>query len=432
MTISDRTYVRFFISLLVLIVLSPFVGAVLKNFLGLPNIISVAKDAGFVLFFIVMLLGYGRRSVAQLIPLSLVAFSCFFFLYFYTAVIENHLKEGLYFLRLHMLPYLFVLACYYFFTRINKNQTIYIIRAIFILNVVSNVISIISYIVTTLNPMSLYLFFGYDKMQSSFIISGGNLLRLTLPQASPNTLGIYLSLNIALSIFVLGGNCFGNKEKIAVKFLCLFDLLLLILTFSRSSFILIIVTLAVMVFFRPSRYLLKTAKLFGFSLLFVIISAAIVDSISNNKLSDWVQLNMTFQDPSIEGHIDSYKRVFSDFGEYQLHGYEKGCVGPRAFLFRKGYIINPESSLMALLYEMGIYQLVFLLMSCILVLVHVIRDVKQIAILIGMATCLQFLPNVYETDIIAYFIVVLFLLSNFPRNQAAIESGNFARYPYLC
>lgn len=422
MRISDRTYVSFFILLMTLVVFSPFISALQKNVLGIPNVLSAFKDLCFIIFFFLVILRFGSKQVTISLLLSLFAFFFFAFLYAYTSIIDNRIKEGLYYLRLHMLPYLFLVACYYFFPRIAFKRPRPILRSILVINALSNVISILSYFVTISNPLSLYRFSGYDTMQSSFIISGANLLRLTLPQASPNTLGLFLALNVALFLFALGRDFYNPQERAIVKIMCLVDFILIVLTFSRSTFVFIFVLIAIMVFFSPNKYLLKAVKLVAVVLPLIVIGSVVANQILDDKLYIWMELNLTFQDPSIKGHTESYKQVLNDFDEYHLQGYERGRVGPRAFLFRPGEVINPESSLLALLYDMGIFQISFLFLSYFILLLRVVKSVGQVAVLTGMLASLQFLPNVYETDIIVYFIIILCLLAVLPRKIAAGEA----------
>lgn len=136
---------------------------------------------------------------------------------------------------------------------------------------------------------------------------------------------------------------------------------------------------------------------------------AMADATAFDQISLWLELNLSGNDPSMQGHLVSFQDAWEQLDQYYLHGFPKGTVGPKALSFTNK-IHNVESSPLALVYDMGL-PLSFLFMAgWVLILAEFYVTQAQWAVLFGFIVCTQFLPYVFEADSQIYFLFIYVLV----------------------
>jgi hypothetical protein len=142
---------------------------------------------------------------------------------------------------------------------------------------------------------------------------------------------------------------------------------------------------------------------------------------SNGAVSTWINLNLSLEDPSLHGHADSIFDAFRNMDKYFLTGFPKGTVSAKSLLFTKD-IINVENSFLAVMYDAGLIGFILLMMTYIFLVRRAIININQASFLIAFVIVLQFLPHIFETEIIMYSIFIFALLSKCSDIKSALNS----------
>lgn len=409
MNICINTQLKILIIFIFIILIAPL-SKYFFDYYSLPNILTYCKDLLLCILFLAALDKTIFRDREKSLFLVLILW---FTINYLTISLFDNVIYGLYYLRLYLLP---LIAFFVFSSIINKiddDLLQKLIRNIILLNVIVLLIAFVMYYIIINYPAIIALFSqGDDKLVGAFYISGANLLRLGFPQSGPNSLGIYFAVNI---FFLLNIIIFPNKytsRSGLIFLLILVNILALALTFSRSSFVLLFVCLLVTMIIAIANYhtiFVKFTKYLIGSLAIGILFAVLVNYVSDSALMDWIELNLTFSDPSMVGHKETFVELFDNFEKYFLIGYPRGTVGPKAETF-SGEIINVENSYMVLIYDCGLYLFVVLLMAYTIIIRANISSKLQVPLLIGMLINISFLPTVYDVEIIIYVIIIFIIL----------------------
>lgn len=401
------------------IVVISILGSFIKTLIGIigiGNFVPILRD-----IFILGLFVYGflnlKKTTATRTSSGMLVALVFMILYLTVAVVTNEIVAGIYYLRIYLIPFLFYVGALGILNS-RKNPGKYIVYLKFIINFnfLLFLASLAIYVFLEINPHFRIIFFGTDYLPSAWFISGGTWMRMGLPATGPNTLGIIFSFNAFLFITIhLKKQKFSQNLIISNKLLLLSiftSLLGLMLTFSRSSMLLLLVSVSILIASRG----VMTSRIFKkYYLIFfpmaVLLSSIIffIDKWSGGYLSVWLTLNKKFSDPSIVGHFSSINNAINNFNEYLLWGYPKGTVGPKAEIFH-GVLHNVENTFLSVLYDMGIFAGLFYFATVILFYASGYKNKFQLFLVVGFLPPLFLLPYVFEIDVLIYFSYIYIYL----------------------
>ncbi|WP_417070248.1 hypothetical protein [Niveibacterium terrae] len=401
---------RALLGLLVVLALT-VVGAFVKNaggVVGLPNVVPVVRDP--------LLLGLGvygfsrlRLFESRIWPLLIGLLVAFSFSYIISSMVEDRVAVGLYYIRLYLLPMIFYLGLLGLVEERRAFESGVLLRVLLWWNALLFVSAAALYALLLALPSLRPSLFGPDLLPTAWFISGGRWMRMGLPAASPNNLGLFFALNAFVFIRCL---LQAPADRRTVALALILALLGLVLTFSRSSMLVLFIGAPLLVlqsggisFSRLFRLLAVVTVL----LILATLSGMIVDAISDGYVTRWLILNLRFQDPSMVGHLRSITDAVEKFDEYWLAGYPRGTVGPKAVIF-SGVVNNVENSLLAVFFDMGLMMgglyvlIVALLAGC------GYRHSSQLPLLISFLAPCMLLPYVFEVDVLIYFAFIYILL----------------------
>lgn len=407
--------VFFLLSLLVLTSLGSFL-KILLGVAGVPNIVPVLRDP---LLLLVCLLGVSKLDFFktrkwQVLILLLTIFSA---IYVFSSLLEDRTVVGLYYLRFYFLPFLFFLGALGIMTMdtsIIRNRILF--RFLLWWNALLFVIALTIYVVLQVVPTLRPTFFGNDLLPTAWYISGGVWMRMGLPASGPNTLGLLFALNafVFCSLLILkktkGSEIIASTSAVFVG--VFISLIGLMLTFSRSSMLILILALPL---FMLMPGVLNFSRFFKLSVVISTLLALIVfagvaaDIASDGYVSRWVELNMSMKDPSMLGHLRSITDAIDKFYEYALWGYPRGTVGPKAIIFT-GVANNVENSLLAIVYDMGLMLSAVFIFATVLLYSFGYTNRVQLILLGAFAAPCMLLPYVFEPDALIYFAFIYLLL----------------------
>lgn len=377
---------------------------------GISNPLPTIRDLALIgAAFLGLIAGDTFKSVKLLVGVVVLLITLF--LYLLIAFWEGSPVQGLYFARIYILPVLFVAAMH----GAMQNMTVGTASRIFQLVLFfgfSLVISAIGiYIASLIDPKILTSLMGDGELASAWYISGGTWMRMGLPATGPNSLGLILSLNIMLLVALME-NGLQKKNFWAISFLVL-GVIGLLLTFSRSSWLMLMTGLF---FVYVNRNALGAIKGMFWLAVGGLILAAIALSIlsatdpkSFDQIQVWLELNLSGRDPSMQGHLQTFHDAWDDLEHYYLHGYPKGTVGPKAAMFTSD-VNNIENSVLGLIYDMGLPLSILFMIGWAVLMAQLYVDRSQLAILLGFFVCSQFLPYVFEADIMIYLVFIYALV----------------------
>lgn len=404
---------RALLGLLVVLALT-VVGAFVKNagsVVGLPNVVPVVRDP--------LLLGLGvygfsrlRLFESRIWPLLIGLLVAFSFSYIISSMIEDRVAVGLYYIRIYLLPMIFYLGLLGLIEDRRAPEPAVLLRVLLWWNALLFLCAVALYALLLALPSLRPSLFGPDLLPTAWFISGGRWMRMGLPAASPNNLGLFFALNAFVFIRCLlqAEACPVGRRPVALALIL--ALLGLVLTFSRSSMLVLFIGAPLLMlqsggisFSRLFRLLVAVAVL----LILATLSGMIVDAISDGYVTRWLILNLKFQDPSMVGHLRSITDAIEKFDEYWLAGYPRGTVGPKAAIF-SGIVNNVENSLLAVFFDMGLMMgglyvlIVALLAGC------GYRHPSQLCLLTGFLAPCMLLPYVFEVDVLIYFAFIYVVL----------------------
>lgn len=407
-------------------------GPLLKNasgIAGLPNWLPLVRDP---LIIAVACLGIARVSVFDDFRWRwlLLWLLLFVFTYMGVSLYQDRAIVGLYYLRLYLLPILFGIGVIGLMARYEKaGLAEALLKLLLSWNLLLFIVALGIYILLLEVPQLRPSLFGSELLPTAWYISGGTWMRMGLPAAGPNGLGLVFALHALLLLVILVAkpsrpSSLGNAKLAVHLGLALIGLML---TFSRSSMLLFILGGLILVILPGVLSFARLIKLFAASLLGLLLLVAIgygFDLYSDGYVERWLTLNFQGRDPSALGHMHSVRDALDRWAEYALVGYDRGTVGPKAQLFT-GIFNNVESSWLGLLYDMGLVNSLpyVLCISTMLFIGYVHRG--QLAVLIGLAAPFALLPYIFEADAVLYAFFIYLLLGYFLKNIES--SANVAR-----
>ena len=424
MTILLRTLV---FMVVLLAVLGQFLKT-LATLAGVSNVVPTVRDLSLIVIaFVGLIAGNVVKSQRLLVGTCMVVLSLF--IYLLIAFVEDNAIAGLYFARTYILPLFFAVALH----GALRQQTIAEIRKTIQFALGMSLIIVVSalvlYLVTLIYPTLGATLISTGEIQSAWYISGGTWLRMGLPATGPNSLGLILGLNILLILSLLdSGQQTHNKWILALLGLSVIGL---ILTFSRSSWLMVMAgTLLLYV----SRSKLEAIKGIALFLLVAAILAGVTlailaatDATAFDQISLWLELNLSGRDPSMQGHLVSFQDAWEQLDQYYLHGFPKGTVGPKALSFTNK-IHNAESSPLALVYDMGLPLSILFMAGWALILTEFYITRAQWAVLFGFIVCTQFLPYIFEADSQIYFLFIYVLVGLGAKTDASVSLTGRSQY----
>ena len=229
-------------------------------------------------------------------------------------------------------------------------------------------------------------------------------MRMGLPATSPNNLGLILALN--LYFCTVAARRVDGILKRMLPYAIALTFLALLLTFSRSSVLLYLVALALLLVFKDIHIPARTWGWAG-TVGAIVLATGIAGIVAVNpdiadNVSHWIELNLSGDDPSMQGHIKTFKEAWERLPEYYLHGFEKGTVGPNAIFFTLS-INHVENTILGVIYDMGFFLGFFFLLGWGLTLSHFHQQRRQYAAFWGFFVCSQFLPYFFGADALIVF-----------------------------
>ena len=403
-----------------------------KTLLGMahaPNIIPPLRDG---LLLLLVLFAISRTDVFKARGFYLWALLCIAAIsatVFVAAFDDRHIP-GLYYARIYLLPLLFAVALEGIVLRASDDDVRALLRMSFWCGLLVVFTAFGIFAAVELSPRLLRTLMGDDTgtgpLASAWYIAGGTWLRMGLPATGPNSLGLALGLYALL----VGGVLFSRKPRpvpsgIVVAAL-VFALLAVALTFSRSSWLAIMLgTVALVLACVPGGVLFSPANLTrmvlagAVSIALMGVALLLLDSYSDGAVSRWALLNFSGTDPSMVGHHKSFVVAIESLDDYAWLGYPKGTVGARAALFG-GTLYNVENSFLAVFFDMGLPLGAVFLLSIAGMLSGLWVHRSQWSVLIGFTVCAFFLPYNFEPDIVVFFLFVFTLLGRFMHGHAAV------------
>lgn len=413
--------------LLLCLVLLTALGSFAKSLLdsvGLPNLLLALREPlmlGLAIYGISKLNLFESKQWVALI----VAVTAFAVPYLVTAMVQDRAVVGLYYLRIYLYPFLFFLGCLGIFSSQPKDLVRNaLLRFLVRWNAVLFVISVALYVLIQTTPALTGALIGPEPLPSAWYISGGTWMRMGLPMVGPNTLGLIFSLHAFVFISVLLTRetlmqpiNVSNRSLLMATMLALLGLML---TFSRSSMLLLIFGLPLVLCMHGvlnfSRFFGVGASSMGMLLLIVLIGL-VVDQTSDGYIGRWISLNTSMSDPSMQGHFSSIDEAIAGAHEYMAWGYPKGSVGPKAVFF-SSTTNNVESSFFGVFYDMGLVGGMFYWMSVLILYLTGYRSRLQAVLAWGFLFPCFLLPYVFEPDVLIYFSFMYLLLGLFTLEPA--------------
>lgn len=383
---------------------------------GLPNVVPLSRD---LFLFAVFLWSFSKIRFfdeKKLIS-SLLAFVVLFAIYILISAFQDRHFVGVYFARIYLLPIFFFVAAYAILKDLDRAGMARVLKYVVWLNVLVLALAFALYGVVQFLPADRSVLFGPGRLPAAWFISGGTYMRMGLPLASPNNLGTYLGLSSLLFMFLAFA---GESSLPRRRYLLLagLNLIGLVATFSRSAVLMVVVGCAALIIVPAFRQGAVVARIAIFSIALTIMAAGallVMEIVSDGAVSLWIELNWSVRDPSLLGHWHSFVTAYEDFEKYYLLGYPRGTVGPRAFLFLDGIRFNIENSLLGVIYDLGLVGATVFCFAYVLLLSVGYRGRLQIPVLMGFLLNTQFLPYIFEPDIISFFLFIYLLIGNLIR-----------------
>ena len=388
----------------------------LGSTVGAPNFVPALRDP---LLLAVAVWGAGRLNLfsERRWPVLLALICVFVSAYLLSSMIEDRAVAGLYYLRIYMLPMLFFVGVVGYFTAASDVIARGAVRGLLYWNATLVVGALVIYGLLQAVPTLRPTLFGNEQLPAAWYISGGAWMRMGLPASGPNSLGLILALNAFAFIAILLRPASNRASFIPGSRLALIGgvaiaLIGLVMTFSRSSILLLVVggpllltVSGALTFKRLLRLTLGLLTLLGL----VVISATIADAASDGFVDRWIQLNTRLSDPSMLGHVKSIQEAFDNLHDYGLWGYPRGSVGPKGFLFT-GAVNNVENSLLGIWYDMGLPLGAVYVLTMAVLFGSGYRHPVQWPLLVGFGIPCLLLPYVFEADVLIYFSFIYILL----------------------
>lgn len=418
------------------------------DLVGLPNIIPVTRD---LILFSLSFISIYRSNIFKekyfFIPILFVLL--ILVLNILIAVFDSRIYAGFYYSRIYLIPLFFSVASFGLIIPLSRDEIFRLVRFIYICGALLIFSAVAIFLAVEYDPfLKVYLMSGMGgmvgmqglggvsgdqiKLATAWYIAGSSWMRMGIPATSPNSLGLITALFV---LFLLIIQFSGRAKEVGgkyFKFVLCISISVLLLTFSRSSWLACLTGLFLVAFsFRDNlfhRSYLRPMAIAGFifSAAFILVITLIaIDIYNDGSVGIWINLGLTGKDPSIIGHLDSFVEAWYLLDQYIYIGFPRGSVGPKAILFG-GRIFNAENSIIGIFFDMGIPIGLALIVAIGLILRGLWQDHFQLSILIPFLVAAQFLPYSFESDVIVFFLMIYVVtgrLMSFPTksNSAADE-----------
>jgi hypothetical protein len=383
---------------------------------GIPNVFPIARDFLLIAIFVWSFGHIALFSNARLLG-SLILFLFLFVAYIMISVFEDRHFLGLYYARVYLLPIFFFVAMHITLKNMNFEGVVHVLQLSFWFNAVLLLAAFFLYAIVQFLPGEKAMFFGSSLLPTAWYISGGTFMRMGLPFTGPNNLGAYLGLSLLMVLLVILALPSGTRGRKIYMLLAGFNIIALVATFSRSALVMVILGGASLLLVPALRRGRVFSRILVLSVSFFAVLVAgglLVELMSEGFVSRWIALNLNLQDPSLRGHWHSIESAYHNFYQYALYGYDRGTVGPKAFIFSgSGY--NVENSVLGVIYDFGVIGAFFFFLGYTLLLSVGYRTRLQLPLLLGFFINMQFLPFIFEPEIISFFIFIFLLAGHLDR-----------------
>ena len=265
------------------------------------------------------------------------------------------------------------------------------------------------------------------ELSHVYKISGlGSFQRATSTFVYPNTFGAYIGICIIVFLY-------NKKELFKDRKFYYIELSIMLIsllwTFSRSSWVGLGVVF-IFEFFKRR----KAIKLSTLTITLIIINILTFiylifkDYGILSKITLYIQRTFSLQDTSVVGHLNSFETSM-ELVKNNIFGTELGTNGPKALRYLTKPILT-ESSYFLMIFETGIIGLISYFSIYFYIFIDSIKytkkkfnqSVKNINksksyLTIFTLITYFFLPNVQDMEIVAYYFLLIGLLSNTAINE---------------
>jgi hypothetical protein len=386
------------------LIFSPLGNNILSNY-SLPPVITLFRES--ILLLIMFMCRHKLKKKKFIILISVILFSA---IYLIIGLLQGLLSETLYFLRVYSEPlFVFFFASIYF----AKDNTLVFIRYILKLGIVASIVSFIGWVTFYTNPdINIIFHGGLIPWKFNFIEKQG-IYRASFPVGGPNSQGLLMAILVILTFIT------PYKRKVYKVVSVIIVLAGLIITFSKSSFMVVVIF-----FFIYSFYSLKVRsgilKFIFYSFLVMVVLFWFNDVSVDEVILKWINSSFTMRDTSNQGHLNSLMRAMDQFDDYMLFGYPKGTVGPKSLeLSQESYSV--ESSFFIILFDMGVFFSVFYFLPIYVILKA--HSQSKLLYIFFFAITFQYLvlPSIQNIEITSIVFIVTSILSNY----FVIQKGGF-------
>lgn len=396
---------------------------------GIPFLtVTLLRDALWFGLFI-WALGNISLSDARRLGKPLFLFIAWTAFYLLVSAFEDRHIAGLYYVRLYLLPVMFFVTAQCALGGLDRAGLAAMLRGVMWLNALVLLAAFVTYGLVHFLPATRRSIFGTEFLPYAWYIAGAGkaFMRMGLPFSGPNSLGYYFVMMelLYLCVLLFKRDKGGAPGCVA---LALVNLAGLAATFSRSSMLALLVGALVLVaampaiwrartFFRASFFAVVLLVLFGGSLL-------ALELLSDGFVSRWIALNVSLQDPSLRGHMQSLTDAYDNFERYYLYGYPRGTVGPKAFMFYVSNRFNVENSVLGMVLDAGLFGAAAFFVAYALLLAAGYRSRLQLPVIVGCLIGMQFLPYIFEPDIISLALFIYVLVGELVRSGYLTDGRN--------
>jgi hypothetical protein len=419
---DDIMAARIFVGLTFFAVVMNFIHG-LMAMVGIPKALSPVREVALVVLLLIAL----KRSDVFKSRAFFITVLLYVFLLIVNiglAAVQDRHMAGLYYTRNYMHLAICMITVQGLIAKASPDQLAGLIRMVFWSGLAIIASAFVIFVWIEIDPQLLYTIMGTNTtgtgtsgqdVLSAWRIAGGAWLRMGMPTISPNALGLFIVFYLLFMIpVIIEGRYFKLSTSTKMLMFSL-TLIALVMTFSRSGWVALLLGLGVMLCVCGQQWGIATVnglfKLLGVLLavlMFFAVSVLAVDMYSDGLISGWFNLTSKGADPSMEGHAQTFVDAIEFVDRYFWRGYPKGTVGGHALLFGTE-MHNAENSFISIFYEMGVpLGLVFWVLMAFMLRGLWIHRV-QWAMLSAFTFSNMVLPYVFEPDVIALFLILMVL-----------------------
>ena len=371
--------------------------------LGFFGFLSIFRDLAIFILFIDLFLLIKIKKDHFIVLILIFLFTI---VYLMQAYVQGKLIIGFSYVRVYVIPILFLLISGRLLELDTLSKKHY--KSIIKIIVISNLVSLLIVFLFYVKRSFVLELFTLKSITGAWLLQGDKIFRAGWPIGGANQLGIFTgSAFVFYFILIYEKKLIFQRNKKLILFLIL-NTLVLLLTFSRSSWIFVCLFLiGYLVFYRKK---IKMKFFFG-SLVLTFLGLTVVFFIYKDALLTWINGTINFTDLSSQGHLTSLINALKDIKEYFLFGYPKGTVGPRAQLY-SGDMYHVENSLLMYLMDFGIFILLIYSLILLLALNYVLKNKVQLLYLIALIFPFLILPYGQDVETLINVTFFIYLLGS--------------------